>query len=419
MKNTNLKALFSVVLLLVLTLSFVASAKGTVTQWSFPLLENEGEKVWIPFIERFNELHPDVQIQVEIMPWAGRDERMLTAVASGNPPDVVYLNEFFLQTFTSRGALEPINKYIDAQVLRETFSEPLLNTGLQDGDYYLVPMLTSTVGMVYNKNIVEAVGWDINQLPETWDEFLAFAEDVKQYAKDTKQDIWPVGYTAAMEDTLNMTLFPLIWQAGGDILTDDLSKAAFNSPAGVAAFEFLRTLAENEYVSKSMITTGGLEDYFLDGRLAVQMSVDAPQVSAMRERDPNYDSYAVVGPILKQEKQITYGTLGAWAIFRNSKNPEGAAKWIEFLISPEVNVEFNKLTGFMSPIQGAPTLFGDDPLLSVLEQQRVYARGGMVIEQERRVMDVLKRAQQAIMLGEATIEQALYDAENEVNFILR
>lgn len=419
MRTSSLYRMAALTLLLTLALSLGAAAQTKIVHWSFPLLENEMERLWQPFIEKFNAIHPDIEVQVEIMPWAGRDERMLTAVVSGNPPDVVYLNEFFLQMFVSRGALEPLDKYIDQEELLRRFPEQLLSTGYHEGHYYLAPMLTSTVGILYNKNIVEAVGWDVNNLPETWDELLQFAEDVKQYAAATGQEIWPVGYSAAMEETLNMTLFPLIWQAGGDILSEDLSRAAFNSEAGRAVFEFLRTLVEKEYVSQAMVTTGHLEDYFIDGRLAVQFSVDAPQIDAFRDRDPDFDSYAVMGPILRKEKQITYGTLGAWAIFRNANNPEAAAKWIEFLTSPEVNVEFNKATGFMSPIQGAPELFAEDPLLSVLEEQRVYARGGMTIQDERRVMDVLKRAQQAVMLGEVGIDQALADAEREVNFILR
>lgn len=400
-------------------LSNVAFAKTKIVQWSFPMLENEMEVLWKPFIEKFNEVYPDIEVEVEILPWAGRDERMLTAVVSGNPPDVVYLNEFFLQTFASRGALEPLNAYISEEVLLSRFPETLLSTGKVGDNYYLAPMLTGVLGNVYHREVLEKAGWDINNLPETWDEFLEFAAHIKKWADENGEQVWPIAYSASMETTLNMSWFPILWQAGGDIVTEDGKKAAFNSPEGIAAMQFVKTLADNGYIPESLITSGRGDDYFLDGRVAMIFGVDAAGIAGMRERDPEFDSYAVVGPILKGKERVTYTTLGAWAIFKNANNAEAAAKWIEFLTSPEINVEYNKKTGYMSPIIGAPKLFADDPLLGVLEEQVIYGRGGMTISQERRVMDVLKRAQQAIILGEASIEDALRSAEQEVNFILR
>ena len=242
---------------------------------------------------------------------------------------------------------------------------------------------------------------------------------MQKWAKENGQAVWPVAYSASMEDTLNMTWFPILWQAGGDIVTEDGKKAAFNTPEGAAAMQFVKTLAEEGYIPESMITAGGGTDYFIGGQVAVIMGADAYVIAEMRDRDPKFDSYAVVGPILKGKERVTYTTLGAWAIFKNANNPEAAAKWIEFLTRPEINVQYNRITGYMSPIIGAPRLFADDPLLGVMEEQVQFGRGGMTISQERRIMDVLKRAQQAVMLGESGIEDALRSAEQEVNFILR
>lgn len=70
-------------LLLVGVLSTLAlGAKVTVTQWSFPLLANEMEVLWKPLIEKFEAQNPDIEIKVEILPWGGRAEKLLTAVAA-------------------------------------------------------------------------------------------------------------------------------------------------------------------------------------------------------------------------------------------------------------------------------------------------------------------------------------------------
>ena len=180
-----------------------------------------------------------------------------------------------------------------------------------------------------------------------------------------------------------MSWFPILWQAGGDIVTEDGKKAAFNSPEGIAAMQFVKTLADNGYIPESLITSGRSDDYFLDGRVAMIFGVDAAGIAGMRERDPEFDSYAVVGPILRARSASPTppSVLG-----QSSGMPTTPKQqlWIEFLTSPEINVEYNKKTGYMSPIIGAPKLFADDPLLGVLEEQVIYGRGGMTISQERR-----------------------------------
>ena len=122
---------------------------------------------------------------------------------------------------------------------------------------------------------------------------------------------------------------------------------------------------------------------------------------------------------MKENKKIAYGTMGAWAVFKGSKHPEAAAQWVEFLISPENNIFYNKMVGYMSPLKDVPPLYADDPLLKVLEAQRVYARGGLVAKEERRVMDVIKGAQQDVLTGKTSIVKALNDAERDVNAILQ
>ncbi|ACR79395.1 ABC transporter substrate-binding protein [Kosmotoga olearia] len=392
-------------------------AKVTVTQWNFPLLANEMEVLWKPLIEKFEAQNPDIEIKVEILPWGGRAEKLLTAVAAKRPPDVAYLNEFFLQMFAARGALIPLEKYLSREALAR-YPESLIDAVTYNGHVYLAPALVSTVGYLYNLRVLKKVGWDVNKLPETWDDLLKLCKMVKEYAMKTGEKIWTIGYPASMEDTLNMTLYPLIWQAGGDVLTPDLKKAAFNSWAGIKALTFVKLLFDEGYAPKDLIQAGLSTNYFLNDEIAMWFGADAWGVSQLLAEDPNLADYAKFGPILKENKKITYGTMGAWAIFRGSRNPKAAAKWVEFLISPENNTFYNKTIGYMSPLKGAPPLYADNPFLGVLETQKVFTRGGLIVKDERRVMDVIKEAQQAVIVGQKTVIEALNDAEKEVNFIL-
>ncbi len=393
----------------------------SITVWTFPLMENQKEVLYQPLIDKFNEQYPEITVNIEVLPWGGRDQKLLSAVASGNPPDVAYFNEFYLQMFARKGALLPLDEYIPRSTFEERFSDVLQKVITYDGRIYLAPTLLSTICPIYNVDILEAAGWDTSKLPETWDELLQMCEVVKSYAKETGKDIYPVMYTPNMDGTLNMDLYPLIWQAGGAIVTSDYKEAAFNSPEGQEALEFVKTLFDKGYARKSLLTDdlGVHASRFADGKVVCCLAADAAFISSLRSLNPDVDSFTRVGLPLKKVERVTYGTVGAWAMFKGAKSPEAAAKWIDFMTSPEINTEFNAKTGYLSPVVGSPALYADDVLLSKFEENKQYARAGLIIENERKIMDVIKIEQQNIVLGRKSVKQALDDAAEVVNSILQ
>ena len=88
------------------------------------------------------------------------------------------------------------------------------------------------------------------------------------------------------EDT-TWHLWPQLWQNGGEILSADGKKAAFNSAAGLAALEFWRQLAVED---KSVYLDQTDEKYaplFFDGR--VGMMISGPwQLSDLVQRKTPY-----------------------------------------------------------------------------------------------------------------------------------
>ena len=61
---------------------------GTVTMWTFPVTGND-EAMFKDLVAAFNEIYPDITVDVQVLPWNGRYEKMLTAVAGGDPPNIV------------------------------------------------------------------------------------------------------------------------------------------------------------------------------------------------------------------------------------------------------------------------------------------------------------------------------------------
>ena len=101
------------------------SLSGKVTQWCYPLAaggdQAANEELWAGLVTGFNAENPDVEVAVEVLPWADRNTKLTTALAAGAGPDVGYLNADFVPQHAGDGNLEPVDDVIADDV--DDFSE--------------------------------------------------------------------------------------------------------------------------------------------------------------------------------------------------------------------------------------------------------------------------------------------------------
>ena len=88
------------------------SDEQTVTVWTYPTISDDArhKELWVNLVSRFNETNPEVKIDVEIFPWAKRDEAIQTAITSDTAPDLVYLVPDQLSSYEA--SIEPMNTYL-------------------------------------------------------------------------------------------------------------------------------------------------------------------------------------------------------------------------------------------------------------------------------------------------------------------
>lgn len=98
-----------------------------------------GDEIATVRVDRFHELYPDIELQHT--EGAVNQQQLLTAIVSGNPPDVVYLNRDDLTTYASRGALQPVDQCIedagiDMSQFRSAASQERANIRAEAGTTY-------------------------------------------------------------------------------------------------------------------------------------------------------------------------------------------------------------------------------------------------------------------------------------------
>ena len=64
-------------------------------------------------------MEPNVEVKVEILPWGGRREKMLTAYAGGENPDMALMQNDMLSLMGINGVLTPLGDLISQERLDE------------------------------------------------------------------------------------------------------------------------------------------------------------------------------------------------------------------------------------------------------------------------------------------------------------
>jgi multiple sugar transport system substrate-binding protein len=314
-----------------------STQKQSITVWSFPFISdlNAEDKMWSDFTSKFESENPNIKVDVQTLPWANRDQKMLTAYSAGKGPDVVYLIPDQLSQYAYMGTMEPLDNLIPKDDLND-YNQSAINADTVEGKLYGLPMLMSVMGWLYNTDLLTQAGWDINNLPKTWDDLLAMCKQVK-----TKTGKY--GYALNGGGTVNMTFYPYLWQAGGDVL-DKNGKTIINSDATKQALDFLKEIYTDGYTPPDSVTVVDHVNQFEQGQIACNYGD-----SAILQDTGKIKFKWALGPNLKNVQQVTYGTVGSWCISHMSTEKQAAAKWIEYITSKDQMQTFLKITKYFPP----------------------------------------------------------------------
>ncbi|GAB3597891.1 ABC transporter substrate-binding protein [Microbacterium tumbae] len=373
-----------------------AGGDQEVTVWIYPVIADEAahKDFWDQTIADFEAEHEGVTVDYEIFPWANRDESLQTAIAANKGPDLVYLVPDQLAAYES--SIEPMDDYLTSEY-KDSILDNVTDSITLDGNLMGAPMLTSVQTLICNKAVFDVAG--VTEFPRTWDDLLEIAP------KFVDAGLYVANYPASAENTLNITFYPLLWQAGGDVFTDD-GQVGFDGDAGVEALSFLTELADLGALDPDALTTS----VPLEQTLIAQGKVGCTWNNVVPEVEPFWgEENIMVLPPLSDEESVAYGTVGTLAMLKGAGEKEAAGAFAEYATSPDVIAPYLEESGYFSALEGDP-IYPADSLLGQVEQYVPNTTVGEIGSASREVMGVLSPEIQAALLGQKTPEQALKDA---------
>lgn len=367
--------------------------KGEITVWAHPYTDNqekEGE-MWKKLIASYEEA-TGVKVNFQQIPWANRDQKILTALAANNGPDVFYAIPDQMPQYAEAGMLLDLSPYMKDNDMEDFVESSLVPTKWK-GKMYGVPILQSVETFIYNVDVIKAIGEDPTKLPTTWEEFEEWAAKAKEK-----------GYYASSflgGGSMNGTLYPYLWQAGGEILTED-NEVMINNENGVQAFGFIDKMYKNGWIPKDSITALEHDSLWDSGKL---LSIQGAGLSVSRMLGKDTFEF-VIAPPLKNKKQATYGTTGMFVVPINSDNQDAAAEFIKVITSAENQRIFNRETQFIPTRESAKDIYDDQKYLAQLASYTEFTQSGVIHPEGRNIMPLIQAELQTMLEGKKTPKEA-------------
>jgi len=295
----------------------------TLTYWG--LWEPNG--VLDEVIQAYQNQNPGIKIDYRVQSHKDYRERLQTAIASGNGPDIFRYHASWVPMLGTDLAVLPAS-VMSAAEFKESFY-PSASQMLQiDGKIVGLPMMYEGLGLYYNKDILQTAGV---QPPTTWAELKKLASDLSVPAdKNARKGGNITRGGLAIGNTDNVDHFSdilglLILQNGGDP-----AEPAFTEVRD--ALIFYSNFVTEDAVWDTSLPTSTVA--FAKGDAAM-MFAPTWRAHEVKELNPSLDFGIAPVPQLSDE-HIAWANYWAEGVNEKGKAKEEAWKFLKYLTSADV-----------------------------------------------------------------------------------
>jgi multiple sugar transport system substrate-binding protein len=382
--------------------------------------------VFEQLIDTFNKSQTMYTVKHQFVPGGGAKvtAAVLNAIKSGQAPNGVFADSdpASLGQIVQTGKVVPLDDVLatgPTPVAKSDFPPAMLDASTFNGKLYSIPVEGGDYAVMYNKQMFAAAG--ITTTPKTWTELAA---DAQKLTKNGTYGIylplgegeWPVFAWQAM-----------LQSAGGTLLTDDNTKAAFNSQAGVTALKAWSDMIANKTAYPNSLADSAQdqgEPGFDAKKVAMFIGEPYNIKSAGAALGPsNIDAFPL--PAVGPKPGMVVGTNVSFVLQGTPAQQAGAWAFLSWLLQPAQQAPWSASTGYLptnnqSLTQPAWTSYtAQNPLVSVFAGELQYAETRPSISSYAEVSAALNTAINTAMTGKQTPQQALDAAAAKANTALK
>ncbi|WP_208588614.1 sugar ABC transporter substrate-binding protein [Gracilibacillus suaedae] len=370
-------------------------------------------KVWTmnnsmeDFVINYEEEN-DVSVDVQVIPWGEVKDKFLTAIASGEGPDVVQVGTTGVPEYADAGMFMDLSDYVSEyeNFNPDNFYEDAIGTTEYNGKTIGVPFHVDTRVLFYRTDILADVGYP--EGPETWDDMVDASRKLAergddQYAIDLPRDDPQYPYMLA-------------WQHGWNYNVDE-GASNFEDPKFLEAMskyetfygEGLSQLEEGKELVQSF--SDGSKPMFFSGPWDIKTINDgAPEIEGQWD--------VRVMP----EKETNRSMIGGshFGVFHNSEKVEQSLDFINWLADADTQLEWYKEVNELPANLEAweDPVLADDPKFSVFGEQLESTEVLPMITEYTEMSEELMNYLEEVYRGGADLESTLEEYRTKVTEIL-
>ena len=382
-------------------------ATGNLTVWA---MGNEGDLLG-NFVKDFEKENPDVHVKVTAIPWSSAHDKLQTAIAAGNGPDVAQMGTTWMADFSNSFSEVPGN--FDTS----DFSDGPLGAGQVEGKQLGIPWYVDTRVLYYRTDIAEKAGW--TEAPKTWDE-------LKQMAKDM-QKVEGVNYGFYLNpsgtDAFIATL-PFSYSAGAKLTDNDQTKWTFNDAGIKKALNFTSNLYTEGIANVNADVSSGADiANFVSGDTPMELQgpTAVSQINELGGKGFEAKYATAVLPAMSDSSKSATSFVGGsdLVVFKDSKNKQAAWKFIQWASQPDVQAKWYKLSSDLPASQKAwknDALANNDKLAAFGDQLK-NTMAPPAVSTWAQVSSAADRILEQINKGQLSVDAGLKNLQSEADSV--
>lgn len=403
--------------------SFVfAQATTNLTFWIFdnPPMVTETQKL----IPEYEASHPNVKINLQILPNAQYSTKYTVALGTHTGPDAFLVSDRSIPTLAAKGALAPVVPssfgFDSLSAMENDWLKGSL-TGLEEnGKLYGIPMEFDTFDLFVNTKLFKEAGLNPQtDAPKTWTQLEQVAQKltIRKNGRMTQAGfafpLFSGGWEALIID-------PMVRQLGGTLVQG--STATLDSPAVHQVFQTWSDIY-NKYKTTevgfgSSTPTLPIQS-FVDGQVA--MLISGPWATPMITKGTAaYGNFEVV-PLPQYNLSHPVNVLYSWNWAVNNDSTQQAAAWafINFLSNHQQ--EWLTSSGYIQPRTGwlNSTVAQNFPYMNMWVKTMQYGQYTFRSTDYAQITDILGRAVDGILKQGKSVDSVLSQAQSEATKVLQ
>lgn len=253
-------------------------------------------------------------------------QQFLSAVAAGDPPELIYANRDQIGTFASRGAVIPLTQCVEGEgIAMDDFRDAAVEQVTFADEVYGIPEFNQVQITMANADLLAGAGLTVDDVNGSDWAAVTAANDALSEGEGGSLSV--IGYDPKLPE-----FFPLWARSNGtDLISEDGRTAQLDDPAVVEALEWAVGIYDAQGGFGAVKAFRDSADFFGEGNQFASgtlgaMGMETWYVNILADVSP--DAPLTFDTIRDQDAEpIAYATGSAWAIPANTENPAAACRF--------------------------------------------------------------------------------------------